>query len=99
MNDSLIKGLSFAVSIFLLLLASCANPIHVPRSKAEAHFNNMVGQPFLNKNKYFDLVNETQDVQEYVLDKNHPCSVIVRVKKDSNIVESWIFAHPNTCYE
>jgi hypothetical protein len=83
-----------------LLLVSCVNPIHVPRSHLKAIFDSKVGQDFSS----IDLMNdgviiETPSYKEYIIDKNHPCSVIIRVDKQSNIIESWRFVPPDDCYE
>lgn len=92
-----IKTIFFA---FVLSQVSCVNPTHIPRSRLIVLFDSKIGQNLSSLNQMHDgLIDETSSYKEYVVDKNHPCSVIVRVNKQSNIIESWRFAPPDGCYE
>ena len=48
---------------------------------------------------YGGLIDETLSYIEYAIDKNQPCLVILRVDKQSNIIESLRFFPPDGCYD
>jgi len=84
--------------IWLLLLSSCANPIHVSNRQFENAMDGYVGKPFsMYPFTAEQLVKETDSYWEYEEfvskdTKGTKCSWLVRVSKNSNTIESWRYA-------
>ncbi len=89
-------------ALMMLSITSCTSYIWKPLDydAFEEGLNKDIGKDFTEAYPVLggkDLYAESENFNEYIYGRTKKCAWIVRVNKESNLIESWRFAYPDLC--